>query len=220
MQAPQGQNNAIEPIGAGTHHAVCYMVVDMGTHESKYGPKRQLLIGWEVPKYRIEVDKVDKPRAIRHWYNFTMYKESDLCKAIEGWSAVQFPSQEKADAFDFEILLGKNCLLTTSVNKNRYDKVESIGCLMDGMGELKAENDFIYYSLDEHGADIPDCVYEKTAKKIRQCIELSEGAEDDTDQQQDCDNTGGSDEEREKAKQFAEDYDLEDEDNESDMPFN
>ena len=190
MQAPKGQGNTTEPIGAGTHQAVCYMVVDMGTHKTSYGNKRQLLIGWEVPKYRIEIDGADKPRAVRRWFNFTMYKESDLCKGIEGWSAKQFKDQDAADAFEFKKLLGKNCLLTTSINKNGYDKVESIGCLMDGMEELRAENDFIYYSIDEHGANIPDCVYDKTADKIRQCLELT-GEEQEGQSYQPQPTTGG-----------------------------
>ena len=38
-----------EPVPAGTHHAVCYGIVDLGTQVSeKYGPKRKLALLWGV----------------------------------------------------------------------------------------------------------------------------------------------------------------------------
>src|SRR5215469_18096332 len=37
-------------VPAGTHHAVCYCVADLGTQETTFGRKPQLLIGWEFPR--------------------------------------------------------------------------------------------------------------------------------------------------------------------------
>lgn len=177
MKAPQG-HSAPEPVGAGSHHGICYMVVDLGTHhgtwEGKPIVKRQVQLGFEVPAARIEVDGKDLPRVLRAWYTFSMYKQAPLCKNIEKWRGKVFTSQEEADEFDLKTLLGKNAIVSSVINKNGYDKVEGLGCLMAGMQEKQAENDFLYYSIDEHGLNIPEGMYDKIVAKIKDSDEYKE----------------------------------------------
>jgi hypothetical protein len=177
MKAPQGQGSP-EPIGAGTHHGVCYTVVDLGTHHGEYQGKpivkRQVQLGFEIPAERIEVDGKDLPRTMRAWYTFSMYKQAPLCKDIEAWQGKVFATQEDADNFELESLLGQNTLITSVINKNGYDKVQSLGMLMAGMETKKAENEFLYYSIDEHGLAIPDNIYEKMVEKIKASDEYKE----------------------------------------------
>ena len=43
------EEQAYELAPAGSHTAVCLRVVDLGTQAGMYGPKRQILISWELP---------------------------------------------------------------------------------------------------------------------------------------------------------------------------
>ena len=175
MRAPASSGTA-DPIGAGSHHGVCYMVADIGTHHGTYQGKeivnRQVQIGFEIPASRIEIDGVDKPRAMSVWYTFSMFKKAGLYKMIESWTGQAFASQAEADEFDFKTLLGKNALVSSILNANGYDKVTGVSALVAGMPEKTAENEFAYYSIDEHGVNIPDTIHKKLADRIRSSDEL------------------------------------------------
>lgn len=53
LTAKQGSNLNLPPVEAGTHPAVCYGVIDLGTQRTEYmgEPKdtQQVLILWELP---------------------------------------------------------------------------------------------------------------------------------------------------------------------------
>ena len=43
-----------------TYHGVCYCVIDLGTQPNPvptYDDMRKVLIGWEIPSLRIEIEK-------------------------------------------------------------------------------------------------------------------------------------------------------------------
>jgi hypothetical protein len=59
-------------------------------------------------------------------------------------------------------LIGKNALLSVVHNKasngNTYANIAGVMKLPVGMPESKPENETIYYSIDEHGLDLPKSI--------------------------------------------------------------
>lgn len=161
---PEGQD--IEPIPAGTVQAVCYAVVDLGTQYSPYYQKsaRKVQIIWEVPEYRIEVEKggqkVDMPRAISKRYTLSLHKKAQLYSDLVAWRGVDFTDDE-LEGFDIFNILGVNCLLTiTHAEKDKkiYANVASVAKLMKNMDSLKSENGLVRYYMPEDQQVIPDGV--------------------------------------------------------------
>jgi len=73
MKAPKTDGKSFPITKAGSYLAVCYAVVDLGTHEDTYKgedrDRRLCLITFEIPGERIEIEKEDgtkedKPRAV------------------------------------------------------------------------------------------------------------------------------------------------------------
>jgi hypothetical protein len=175
MKAPSKEKIIRDPFPAGTHHAICYGVVDMGTQEVKstmYGDKmkRQIRLQWEVPKFRVSYEtggvESEGPKVIGKTYTFSMYSKAKLAEHLTAWG---FSNLDNLDTKD---LLGANCLLGVahftkpdpSDPNNRgkdqtFSFVSSVQALVDGMETKQPENPLMYYSIEEHGKEIPSCVY-------------------------------------------------------------
>jgi hypothetical protein len=93
-----------EPIPAGSHQAVCYGVVDLGTQMSnnpQFADARKVCILWELPqergKFKDKEDQskmVDRPRAISAVYTLSLGTKANLRKVLESWRAKQFTEDE------------------------------------------------------------------------------------------------------------------------------
>lgn len=184
MQAPAQKPRELIPVG--THKARCYTVCDLGTTEVTYPgspPKdvHKIMITWELPDVRMHFEdkdtkeKIDKPRVISQEYTFSTYRKSNLSVHITSWMG------KCGDDFEFESLLMEPCLLTiahgtSKSSGNGYDTVASVSALMAGMTVPMLENEVIYYSIQEHGKELPQAItgnlrLKWLADKIGECNE-------------------------------------------------
>ena len=105
-----------DPIPAGSYEAVCYMVVDLGTHHSETFNKdtHKILVGWEVPDCTIIVDRHGKPtempRVISRRYTLSLHKKAGLRKDLEAWRGKAFTAED-LQGFNVGKLIGAPCLL-------------------------------------------------------------------------------------------------------------
>jgi hypothetical protein len=145
-----------EPIPAGVHQAVCYGVVDIGTQpskNSKYGPKREMRILFELPHERGDFGegKENLPRGISVKYSQSLSQKANLRKALESWRGRAFTPQE-LEGFDPKVLIGVNAQLNL-VHEDKGDKtyvnVKAIMPLGKGQPKVAQENKSLYFSLDD-----------------------------------------------------------------------
>lgn len=182
-----------EPIPAGSHQAVCYGVVDLGTQMSNnpaYADARKVCILWELPQERGQFkDKadptktVDKPRAISATYTLSLGDKANLRKVLESWRAKQF-TREELSGFDISTIIGANCMLSVvhkaGSGKNSgktYANVASVSALPKGMSKVGLENPKLYFSLsDQTGEEVtfPDNLPEWLRTLINQSKEMSD----------------------------------------------
>jgi hypothetical protein len=158
---------------AGTHHAVCYRVIDLGTQETnfegKIDKKHQILVSWELPD---EPMKDGRPFGIGKTYTWSMNKRASLRKHLEAWRGVPFSDKDFGpNGFNIKNILGKCCTVSI-VHGERNDgsqnaRVDSVGKAMKGHVQTPPTNTCIYLWLDDIGWDtnifalLPEWLQEK-----------------------------------------------------------
>jgi len=171
-----------DPIPSGVHQAVCYAVCDIGTQKSnnpQFGPKRQLVIIWELPHERADFgeDRKNQPRAISQTFTQSLSTKANLRGFLESWRGKPFTEKE-LEGFDPKVLLGVNCQLNViHVRKGdkTYANIKTVMPLLKGQPSLKNENKALYFSLD--GADLKNIQYpENMPNWIKEKIAFSEEA--------------------------------------------
>ena len=141
-----------DPVTAGTHSAVCYGIVDLGTQESEqYGPKHKLAILWEVPDERIEIKGKSLPRGISKWYTASLNEKANLRKDLESWRGRQFTPAELA-GWDIAGILGKSCLLNVihqETLRGTFANIAGVMPLPKGMPPKQPENPVTHFSIGD-----------------------------------------------------------------------
>ena len=170
------------PIEAGTHQAVLYAVIDLGTQYNETYDKSQakVMFTWELPDERIDIEKdgqsVNLPRAISNKYTCSMHEKSNLFQDITGMLGRELSHEEQAE-FDLKGLVGTNCLLQivhAEYNNKTYAKVAGVTPLMKSMTKKEPENPTLTYDIDEDGLNIPDRLPDWVKETILQSVEYKE----------------------------------------------
>jgi hypothetical protein len=86
---PREREREIAP--AGSHEAVCYCCVDLGTQTTPYGVRRQLYVAWELPH---ELNSKGKPFLVGQFYNLTGDARGRLRQDLESWFGRVFEPSE------------------------------------------------------------------------------------------------------------------------------
>ena len=170
MIAKENQNPrpSREPISAGMHQARCYGLFDLGTHydEKFLKEKRELIIMWEVPGERIQIERegktLDLARTIPKKYTLSLHEKARLRHDLESWRGRPFTTDELG-GFDMKAILGKPCLLNiTHVQKDdkTYANVGAITPLMKGMNATEQENPSASFSFDDGSNVFPESMPE------------------------------------------------------------
>lgn len=171
--------DSFPPIEGGTYQGICIGIIDIGTQYNDYFKKsiRKLVIIWELPEVRIEVEKdgekLNLPRVISKTYTNSLHEKSNLGKDLVSWRGKAFTSEE-SDGFDVENMLKSNCLvqvINTEKNNKTYANVSSVSKLMAGMEELKPESEIISYSMDKGIVEPPENLYGWIKDLIKQSTE-------------------------------------------------
>lgn len=176
VREPSGGGS--NPVSQGLHQAVAFMLYDLGTHFSeKFGKStHKMLIGWEVPSERIEVErdgqKVSLPKMISARFTASLHEKAQLRKTLESWRGRGFTKEELA-GFDVRSILKANCMVNVIHNTKdgkTYANVAGVVQLPKGMNRLEPENPIRYFSFEEHLDSIPD----GTPDWIKDIIKASE----------------------------------------------
>ena len=152
MYVPAPNDKDFELPPAGTHKAICYRVIDLGTQETTYQgtPKKQhkILVSWELPDEKMSDDR---PFTISTRYTWSMSEKGNLRADLESWRGVPFTEKDFGPGgFDIKSIIGKGCLLTIvqeTKNGKTYANIKSISKLMKGMDVPVATNEQIYLWL-------------------------------------------------------------------------
>lgn len=155
ITASVGGSARQDPIPAGSHHAICFGVVAIGTQPSKieeYVPKKKVVLIWELPEERGDFgEKSNVPRTISKRYTLSMNPKANLRKDLESWRGRPFTDVEAAK-FDIGALIGANCMVNvvhTERNGSQYANVTALMPIPKGMSKRTNENPNLYFNLEE-----------------------------------------------------------------------
>jgi hypothetical protein len=156
---------SIEPISAGSHHAVCYGVVDVGTHPSyipEYEPSREVIFLFELPNERGEFPsrenpdiRTNQPRGITAKFKNYMSKTSKLRKMLVSWRGKEF-TEDEIGKFDLSSVIGANAMLSIAHAEGKgknvgktFANVTGVMGLPKGMNKAQPENPRTYFSFQD-----------------------------------------------------------------------
>ncbi len=150
MHIPEPNDRQFELAPAGTHMAVAYRVIDLGTQTSSWNgqPKRQhkILISWELPDEKMADGR---PFTIGQRYTWSMSEKAALRRDLESWRGTPFTEKDFGqNGFDIKNIIGKACLLNVihaEKNGKQYANIASISRLMKGQqGPPQTANEQVY----------------------------------------------------------------------------
>ena len=141
-----------DPVPAGTHHAVCYGIIAVGTQPSeKFTPRQKIIVCFEIPAERITIKDQDLPRGISKRYTLSLNEKSSLRKDLQSWRGKPF-TQEELNGFDVSKVIGSNCLISV-LHADRagaiYADISGISALPRQMASVRPENQPLYFNLIE-----------------------------------------------------------------------
>jgi hypothetical protein len=163
-------------VPAGTHPAICYRIVLMGTQQSNdFGPRQKFNISWEIPSETIVVEGKPVPMTISRTYTFSMNSKSALRQMFATWRGRDFTKDELA-GFDVAAVLGKPCLITVAIGENGKPRVESVAGIVKGMQLPKPHHPLVQYSYEDGRNDVFNALPEWIRKAVESCVEWTTGA--------------------------------------------
>jgi hypothetical protein len=162
----------------GTHPAICYRVIDLGTQHSSYkgGEKEQhkVMLSWEL-KGDDTLMEDGSPMSIHQRYTWSMFDRAVLRQHLESWRGSRFTDADFGPGgFDVRKLLGVPCLLGIvheERNGRTYANVRGISRMPKGMSAGSLVNEPIYLWLSPEGWN--QATFEKLSDHIQATIKKS-----------------------------------------------
>jgi hypothetical protein len=163
-------------IDAGMHPARCYAVVDLGTQESPYGTKQQILIMWELPeeKHVFTEEKGPESAVLSKFFTASLNEKANLTAALQSWRGKPF-TEEELKGFDLHAVIKAPCLLNVIHKTNQSGEIraniDSVAPAMKGQVVPEGDLEPVYYEIE----DLAGGDYDKLPQWIK--LKLNDSAE-------------------------------------------
>ena len=151
--ATETGGGSFSPVPEGVHIAVCCWLVDLGTQysEAYANNSRKIVVAFELPEERIEIDGEDKPRLISRQFTLSLHEKAALRSFLEAWRGRRFTAEE-LNGFDLGNVLGKSCqlqLLHRDSGGKTFANIASVMPPPKGRKPPATELKQILFSLDD-----------------------------------------------------------------------
>lgn len=155
----------------GTHVAVCFRIVDLGTQpDSGFGEKKKVCIFFELPHERITIDGKEKPMGISRFYTASLSKKASLRKDLVSWRGREF-TKEELEGFELKNILGKPCQISVVENESHKSVIDAVVAIPKGMQVPPAFNPLVEYSIEEGRNQVYKSLPEWVQKACDDCLE-------------------------------------------------
>lgn len=177
-----------KPAPEGSHVAILYSIVDMGTHTSSWQGQeknqQKVRLTFELPNEIAEFDGEEKPMVMGAEYTVSLADLSKLKPIIEGLMGRKLTDAEKANfsQTDFEALLGKSCMISvvhTEKDGNVYANIATVSPLLKGVTVPAQVNPNVIYDIAQKEDATFSLLPAFMQKKIRLSHEFTKSFETD-----------------------------------------
>lgn len=180
-----GSNKEFKMAPEGSHMAVCFRVLDLGTQRWEYQGEpqigRKVLIGWELHGEADDGTPLNtdegQPLAVSKTYTLSLGRKANLRADLESWRGRSFTEQELS-GFDISALLGQPCMITIKHTKKAdktYANVASVSKFPAALKNSKpsAENKLQLFDVSSPDREIYESLPDWIKKQIDACVERS-----------------------------------------------
>ena len=171
-----GGGEDFAPLSAGSHAARCFAVIDLGTQRTEYKGEtkigQRVRISWEVCSERMTDGR---PMVISKAYKTSLHEKAKLREDLEGWRNKKFTEAELA-GFEGKNLLGKTCMISVmhvERDGKTYANIKSISPLPKGMDCDAAENEPLFFDLENFDQKVFDALHKNTKATIEKSPEFA-----------------------------------------------
>lgn len=181
MKLPENNGPDFTPIPPGTHPAIAYRLIDLGTQQGEYKGKpkiqHKIMLSWELPTELVpDGDHAGQPFTAHQRYTYSSSEKARLRQDLESWRTKPFTDADFGN-FDLQTVLGKPCLLTI-VHEARdgktYSNIKAVSGVPKGLTVPPMTNKLAYLTLDGSmlAADF-DAVFNGLSQSLQDTIKKS-----------------------------------------------
>ena len=143
----------------GVHKAVCSRFIDLGTRfdEMYHKDQHRVLISWQIPAERVEIEGEDLPLQHNEFYTWSMNEKANLRKALESWRGATFTEADLAgppNGFNTQKLIGVGCQLQIMLKENGKSAVSAIMPLQPKADWPAIEGQTTYFQMQDAPLDM------------------------------------------------------------------
>ena len=157
------------PAPDGTHGARLLQVIDLGTQDGIYGPKRNLMVAFELTSKPMDDGR---PYTVAAWFGASLNRKSNLRKALTSWLGRELTVDELQE-FAWNAFVETPCLVQVTHNTNDSGevkaKVQSITAIPEGMVVAPLAGELLIFDLE----NFDEVVFSMIPEGIRAIIEKS-----------------------------------------------
>ena len=139
-----------EDLPEGKHNAVCYRIIDIGTHmelkfgsDTEYQKKHSVVFFWETTDAKMEDGR---PYGVNRWYKLSLHEKSTLYRDLDTWKGGI--TNEELAGLDLTKMLGVNCVLNIVHNNKGKAKVKAVHRLDDSV--VPTVNESFAFDIDTY----------------------------------------------------------------------
>lgn len=158
----------------GTVAAICYSIIDLGTHYNEKFKKSDRLV--RIYFETAETMEDGRPFSIQQRFTLSHHEKSRLRAALESWYGQRFENAalDKAGGFNLAKLLGRPALLNIAHSPDgKYANILTISPLPKGMQPPVAKNKQVLFTLNNYTPEELEALPEKTREFIMQSDEMT-----------------------------------------------
>lgn len=164
------------PVPEGTHLSRCFGVVSLGTqHSEMFADSFKIMLMWEVPSERVQIDGKDTPMTISKEYTLSLGKKANLRRDLESWRGKAF-SEDELKGFEVAKIVGQPCLLSVTHKPKKagggsYAAIQTVTKPAKGMTCDPQVHQSIVYEVEHGRSEVFTKLPEWVRKKIEVCEE-------------------------------------------------
>lgn len=164
----------------GTHIAICFRIVYCGTQpDSGFGPKKKLVVSWELPHERVMWEGKEMPMSATRFYSMAMSKKANLRKDLCAWRGRDF-TPEELKHFELKAILGKGCQLVVEQGETERSNVVGVVGLPKGIKTDNAINPLVEYNIEDGKNEVFEKLPDWLKKMCSGCLEWTQPAIENT----------------------------------------
>ncbi len=142
------------PAPEGTHGARLLQVIDLGTQDGIYGPKRNLMVTFELTSKLMDDGR---PYTVTAWYGASLNRKSNLRKALTSWLGREL-NVDEVQEFSWNEFAETPCLVQVTHKTNDSGevrtKVQSITAIPEGMDVAPLTGELLIFDLENFDEEV------------------------------------------------------------------